>query len=50
MQNRTPVPRDARPALPGFAPVPRKYRHDGWTPERQRAFIEGPRIGHDPHG
>ena len=40
MQNRTPVPRDARPALPDFAPVPRKYRHDGWTPERQRAFIE----------
>jgi hypothetical protein len=24
----------------GFAPVPRKYRHDGWTPERQKAFIE----------
>lgn len=40
MQNRTPVPRDARPALPDFAPVPRQYRHDGWTPERQRAFIE----------
>jgi len=29
-----------RPPLPDFAPVPRKYRHDGWTPERQRAFIE----------
>jgi len=27
-------------ALPDFAPVPRKSpRHDGWTPERQRAFI-----------
>jgi len=26
--------------LPDFAPVPRRYRHDGWTPERQRAFIE----------
>jgi len=27
--------------LPDFAPVPRKVRrHDGWTPERQRAFIE----------
>jgi hypothetical protein len=26
--------------LPDFAPVPRKYRHDGWTPERQKAFIE----------
>lgn len=40
MQNLIPVPRAARPALPDFAPVPRKYRHDGWTPERQRAFIE----------
>lgn len=31
------------PELPAdlldFAPVPRRYRHDGWTPERQRAFI-----------
>jgi hypothetical protein len=26
--------------LPEFTPVPRKVqRHDGWTPERQRAFI-----------
>ncbi len=25
--------------LPAFDPVPRKYRHDGWTPERQKAFI-----------
>ena len=33
----TPVP---AAALPAFAPVPRKCpRHDGWTPERQRAFI-----------
>jgi len=40
MQNRTPVPREARPPLPDFTPVPRKFRHDGWTPERQRAFIE----------
>jgi head-tail adaptor len=40
MQNRTPVPRDERAALPDFEPVPRlKFRHDGWTPERQRAFI-----------
>lgn len=23
----------------GFTPVPRKHRYDGWTPERQRAFI-----------
>jgi hypothetical protein len=28
-----------RPPLLDFAPVPRRYRHDGWTPERQRAFI-----------
>src|SRR6266700_4867558 len=41
MQNRTPVPRDERPPLPAFTPVPRKCaRHDGWTPERQKAFIE----------
>jgi hypothetical protein len=26
-------------ALPAFEPVPRKFRHDGWTPDRQRAFI-----------
>lgn len=27
--------------LPAFTPVPRRsQRHDGWTPERQRAFIE----------
>ncbi|HYD36664.1 MAG TPA: hypothetical protein VEA60_03565 [Allosphingosinicella sp.] len=25
--------------MTSFAPVPRRYRHDGWTPERQRAFI-----------
>jgi hypothetical protein len=40
MQNRVPTPRDQRPPLPDFTPVPRKYRYDGWTPERQRAFIE----------
>jgi hypothetical protein len=40
MQNRVPVPREEREPLPDFAPVPRKYRHDGWTPERQKAFIE----------
>ena len=33
-------PREERPPVPEFAPVPRKYRHDGWTPERQKAFIE----------
>lgn len=44
---RTPKNRFALPAraadappIPAFAPVPRVYnRHDGWTPERQRAFI-----------
>lgn len=41
MKTRTPVPRDQRPPLPAFAPVPRKCnRHDGWTPARQKAFIE----------
>jgi hypothetical protein len=28
-----------REAVQDFVPVPRKFRHDGWTPERQRAFI-----------
>jgi hypothetical protein len=27
------------PARLEFTPVPRRYRHDGWTPERQVAFI-----------
>lgn len=40
MQNRVPVPRSERPPLPDFEPVPRRYRHDGFTPERQKAFIE----------
>lgn len=40
MRNLAPVPRSERPPIPEFAPVPRKYRHDGWTPERQKAFIE----------
>ncbi|MGN6155715.1 MAG: hypothetical protein ACTHN4_08265 [Sphingomicrobium sp.] len=41
MKNRTPVPREKRPPLPTFEPVPRRCkRHDGWTPERQKAFIE----------
>jgi hypothetical protein len=25
---------------PDFTPVPVRYRHDGWTPQRQKAFIE----------
>lgn len=37
MQNRTPATRTD--PLPDFQPVARKYRHDGSTPERRRAFI-----------
>jgi hypothetical protein len=29
-----------KPPIAEFTPVPRRYRHDGWTPERQKAFIE----------
>ena len=53
MKNRTPVICDrcraeglsglgsfsAMKPLLDFKPVPRRYRHDGWTPKRQRAFI-----------
>lgn len=35
MKNRTPT----IPVVPAFTPVPRRYRHDGWTADRQRAFI-----------
>jgi hypothetical protein len=44
MKNRTPVrsdphaPDGQQPVL-AFTPVARRYRHDGWTAERQRAFI-----------
>ena len=35
-----PTRADDAPPIPEFTPVPRVYnRHDGWTPERQRAFI-----------
>ncbi|HEX8667687.1 MAG TPA: hypothetical protein VF727_04870 [Allosphingosinicella sp.] len=37
-KKRTRLPVD-RPPVPEFTPVPRRYRHDGWTPERQKAFI-----------
>lgn len=37
MQNRTPTREP--PVIPDFTPVPRKPRCDGWTPDRQRAFI-----------
>jgi len=36
MQNLTPT----KPVVPDFTPVPRRYRYDGWTAERQRAFID----------
>ena len=41
-QRPTPMPSTMpREPLPAFAPVPRQcVRHDGWTPERQRGFIE----------
>ncbi len=32
---------DATPLLPDDAIVPVAARHDGWTPDRQRVFIEG---------
>ena len=36
-----PKPERKRGPLPAFTPVPRsRIRHDGWTPERQRGFIE----------
>ena len=35
-ETRTPVSAED---LPSFDTVPVKYRHDGWTPARQRAFI-----------
>jgi hypothetical protein len=41
MQNRQPTAPNAGAPVPPFGPVPRKCaRHDGWTPARQRAFIE----------
>ncbi|GLR47549.1 hypothetical protein [Sphingomonas astaxanthinifaciens] len=39
MQNRTPGRPNGGEPLPDFQPVARRFRHDGWTPERQRAFI-----------
>ena len=36
---RAAVPEDKARLMAQFAPVPRKYRYDGWTPERQKAFI-----------
>ncbi|HEV2080433.1 MAG TPA: hypothetical protein VGR19_11135, partial [Allosphingosinicella sp.] len=34
------APGSADSAVPSFLPVPVRARHDGWTPERQRGFIE----------
>lgn len=34
-----PTPAPPPPDPLAFTPVPRKYRYDGWTAERQRAFI-----------
>lgn len=35
------LPRSRKSPLPDFTPVPRQTaRHDGWTPERQRGFID----------
>lgn len=39
---RLPIPKvlEEGGQLPTFEPVPLRPRHDGWTPERQREFIE----------
>ena len=34
-----PSPADPSPP-PGFDPVPLRYRADGWTPQKQRAYVE----------
>ena len=34
------LPDDAHYDVPQFDPVPVQPRHDGWTPERQRRFVE----------
>ena len=40
MRNRAPLKREERELALEFTPVPRKYRHNGWTPERRKAFVE----------
>ncbi len=40
MESKPPLPDRSTSLLTGFTPVPRRYRHDGWTPARQKAFIE----------
>lgn len=40
MKDRTPTDPNGGQPIPDFLPVPRRHeRHDGWSPERQRAFI-----------
>ena len=39
MQHWLPSPDGAPADLTAFAPVPRKYRYDGWTAQRQRDFV-----------
>lgn len=34
------TPSTGSPSTPLGAPIPVRYRHDGWTPERQLEFIE----------
>jgi hypothetical protein len=38
-QQPIPAPRPEAASPLDFTPVPRRYRHDGWTPERQTAYI-----------
>jgi hypothetical protein len=38
--HQPPLLTPANPALPAFAPVPVRARHDGWSPDRQLEFIE----------
>lgn len=42
MRNKVPAKQEERAVALEFAPVPRKHRHDGWTPERRKAFTEAP--------
>lgn len=40
LESAAPLVATERAPLPAFTPVPRRYRHDGSTPERQKLFIE----------
>jgi hypothetical protein len=39
MTSRSLLRTKVQPVHLDFTPIPRRYRHDGWTPERQRGFI-----------